>query len=284
MARHAAAIALAAICALSCSSRQRIATEKAVASALVSDEQEKEIGLAVREELEKKESVRYVEDAAVVAYVKQISDKLLPLAEKDRPGVSWSVRVIDDPKTVNAFATPGGFLYVYSGLILAADDAAEVAGVLAHEAGHVVARHSARQMVNAMGLEAIAGVALGKNPGATAQLAAGFAGKTLLLAHGRSEEIEADEYGARYASAAGYDPRGIATFFQKLEKESGKTPALLTWLSTHPPSSDRIAKVDRYIQENRLTGKGGHDAAAIAKVKARIRALPPLPAKPKPAA
>jgi predicted Zn-dependent protease len=269
----------AALCALAaCSARQRIATETALAEALVSDEQEKQIGLAVRDDLEKKDQVRYLQDPTVTAFVKEISGKILPLAEKDRPGVTWTVAVIDDPKTVNAFATPGGYLYVYSGLLLAADDPAEVAGVLAHEAGHVVARHSARQMVNAMGIEAVTQIALGENAGGTAQLAAALAGKTLLLAHSRSEELEADEFGARYASAAGYDPRGIATFFQKLEAEQGKTPAILTWLSTHPPSAERIQKVDRYIAENHLAGTGGRDPKALAKVKARIRALPPPPA------
>jgi len=262
-----------AVAGLACSAQQRVATEMALAEALVSDEQEKQIGLAVREDL-KKENVRYLEDATVAGYVKEVSGKILRLASRDRPGVEWSVKVIDDPKTVNAFATPGGFLYVYSGLLLAAADTAEVAGVLAHEAGHEVARHSARQMVNAMGIEAVTRVALGADPGATAQLAAGFAGKTLLLAHSRSEEIEADALGARYTSGAGYDPRGIATFFQRLEAGSGSSPGVLSWLSTHPPSSERVEKVNRYIAANKLTAKGGRDPAPLAKVKARLKALP----------
>jgi len=262
-----------AVAGLACSAQQRVATEMALAEALVSDEQEKQIGLAVREDL-KKENVRYLEDATVAGYVKEVSGKILRLASRDRPGVEWSVKVIDDPKTVNAFATPGGFLYVYSGLLLAAADTAEVAGVLAHEAGHEVARHSARQMVNAMGIEAVTRVALGADPGATAQLAAGFAGKTLLLAHSRSEEIEADALGARYTSGAGYDPRGIATFFQRLEAGSGGSPGGLSWLSTHPPSSERVEKVNRYIAANKLTAKGGRDPAPLAKVKARLKALP----------
>ena len=88
---------------------------------------------------------------------------------------------------------------MYTGLLLAADNEAELAGVLAHEAGHVVGRHSARAMVNAYGLQAITQVALGKNPGPAAQIAAQLAGGGRELAHGRSEETEADEYGAKYA-------------------------------------------------------------------------------------
>jgi predicted Zn-dependent protease len=262
-----------------CSAAQRVQAEKLAAEVLIPDEQEAKIGLAVRAELEEKQGVRYVEDAAVNGYVKGITDRILPLAAADRPGLTWQVRVIDDPKTVNAFATPGGYLYVYSGLLLAAADTAEVAGVLAHEAGHVVARHSARQMVSAMGLDAVTRLALGENPGGVAQLAAGFAGQTLMLAHGRGEEYEADEYGARYTAKVGYDPRGIGTFFEKLEaREGGAAPP--TWLSTHPATPDRIRKVDALVAREGLSGKGGRDPAPLAAVKAGLKALPREPAKP----
>lgn len=270
----ALALALAA-----CSAQQRISAETTMASILIPTDQEKQLGLQVKDQLEKQEQVRYITDPAVDGYVQQVSGKVLAFARQDRPDVEWSVKVIDDPKTVNAFATPGGFLYVYSGLLLAADDTAEVAGVMGHEAGHVVARHSARQMVNAMGLEKVVAVALGKNPSGAAQIAAGLAGKTALLAYGRSDENEADEYGARYASAAGYDPRGIATFFQKLEKGESQ-PGWASFLSTHPATPDRIQKVDRYVVEHRLGGAGGRGGADLAKVKERLRQLPPPPAKP----
>jgi predicted Zn-dependent protease len=151
---------------------------------------------------------------------------------------------------------------------------------MGHESGHVVARHSARQMVNAMGLETILGVALGNNPSGAAQLAAGLAGKTALLAYGRSDELEADQYGARYSAAAGYDPRGIATFFQKLEKAGGSQPGWATFLSTHPSNPDRIEKVNRYIEQHHLAGAGGHDPGELNRVKERLRQLPPPPEKP----
>jgi predicted Zn-dependent protease len=280
--RTSLAVALSTLAA--CSAQQRIAAEKSLADVLVPPEQEKQIGLQVKEQLETKEHIRYLQEPQVNAYVQEVAGKILVHARKDRPEVEWTVRVIDDPKTVNAFATPGGYLYVYSGLLLAADDTAEVAGVLAHEAGHVVGRHSARQMVNAFGLQAVLSIALGKNPNGAAQLAAGLAGKTALLAHGRSEEIEADEYGARYSSAAGYDPRGIATFFEKLEKGGGSQPGWATLFSTHPATPDRIEKVNRYIARHALAGTGGRGHTQLAQVKARIKALPPPPAKPAQAA
>lgn len=253
-----------------CSKQQRVRAETAAAKLLISDQQEQQLGLQVKKELETKEKIRYVQDPAVVQYVTQISNKINRFASKDRPNVRWSVHVIDDPKTVNAFATPGGFLYVYTGLILAADNEAELAGVMAHEAGHVVGRHSARQMVNAYGLQAVTAMALGKDAGQLAQVAAGLAGNGVLLAHGRSEETEADEYGARYASAAGYNPQGLVSFFQKLAKEEGKTNQALKWLSTHPSSADRVRHLNQYIAANRLSG-GELGANTLAPIKAKLR-------------
>ena len=195
---RALALASAAVLAsAACSHEQYRGAETAAAKALISDEQGNQIGLQVKQELEQKEHVKYVEDPQVVSFVKGITDKILPLAEKDRLGVKWDVKVIDDAKTVNAFATPGGYLYVYSGLLLAADNPSEIAGVLSHEAGHVVGRHSARQMVDAYGLQAVAALALGKNPGLAAQVATGVVGQGLTLANSRGDETEADEYGAK---------------------------------------------------------------------------------------
>ncbi len=270
--RRAAIASLVLASLLACSARQRVGIETEAAKILVSDEQENQIGLQIKQELEQKEHIRYLDDAEVNAYLQGIAGRILTHAEKDRPGVKWQVSIIDDPRTVNAFATPGGFVYVFSGLLLAADDAAEVAGVLAHEAGHVVARHAARQMVNAFGLEAVTALALGKNPSLAAQVAAAIAEKGVLLAHSRSDEAEADEYGARYASAAGYDPHGLTDFFRKLQAQEGKTPALLTWLSDHPATPDRVAAVERQIAEQRLSGTE-RDQETHERIKRRLLEL-----------
>lgn len=250
--------ALASLLGAGCSTttsagRTRAKVETAAAKLLISDEQETQLGLQVREQL-KQQHVKFLEDPQVVQYVTGVANRITGLASKDRPDVKWQVSVIDDPKTVNAFATPGGFIYVYTGLLAAADNEAELAGVLAHECGHVVARHSARQLVDAYGLEAIAALALGKNPGLASQLGAKVASSGLMLANSRSDEAEADTYGVRYASAAGYDPHGLVSFFQKLQSKEGKTPALLSFLSDHPATAERIAATQRYIADNHLTG------------------------------
>lgn len=277
-ARPVLAVLVLAIGLGGCAERQRVAAETAVAKALISDEQETQLGMQVQQELQK-QNVRYLDDPEVTAYVRAITAKIFPLAEKDRPGVKWSVRVIDDPNVVNAFATPGGFLYVYTGLLLAAADTAEVAGVLGHESGHVVARHSARQMVDAYGLEAVTSLALGKNPGLLTQVASGVAGKGAMLANSRWDETEADEYGARYTSGSGYDPRGLVTFFQKLQAQEGKQPKALAWLSDHPATPDRIQHVEEYIKSHHLGGTGGRDQGPTQALQARVRQVGKTPVK-----
>jgi predicted Zn-dependent protease len=260
-------ITLAAVLSTGCA-KQRIAAEKAIAQTFISDEQEEQLGRQVKQELEQKEKIQYVQDPVVVDYVNKVATPILQAANNDRRGVKWKIHVINDPKTVNAFATPGGYLYVYTGLILAADNEAELAGVLAHEAGHVVGRHSARAMVNAYGIQAVADAALGKNPGTAAQIATQLAGGGAMLAHGRSEETEADEYGARYSTIARYDPHGLITFFQKLQAKEGNTPGVLKWLSTHPTSADRIQHLEQYIAQHGLSGTElGADRLAPIKQK-----------------
>ena len=282
MTRAARAAAAAAILSLTatagCSHAQRAQAETTVAKALISDEQENQLGAQVKQELEQKQKVKYLGDPQVVGFVKGMTDRILPLAEKDRPGVKWDVKVIDDPKTVNAFATPGGFLYVYSGLLLAADDEAELAGVLSHEAGHVVARHSARQMIDALGLQTVIGLALGENPSMLSKVVAGAGGQGLMLANSREDETEADEYGAKYTSAAGYDPNGLITFFEKLRKMEGSSPGFAKFLSDHPATPDRIAHLQQYIAAKHLNGTGGRDRGALAAVKQKVPKASATPA------
>ncbi|MGZ6069940.1 MAG: M48 family metallopeptidase [Myxococcaceae bacterium] len=228
-------------------------TTEGMAKALVPDEQENQLGQQVKQELDK-QGTKYIQDPEIVNYVQGVAKKIFVSANKDRPGVNWKVYVIDDPKQVNAFATPGGNLFVFSGLLMAADNEAQLAGVWGHESGHVVARHSARQMVDAMGLETVLGMALGQNPNQLAELAGTLAAKGALLSYSRQDETEADEYGARYAAAAGYDPHGIIQFFEKLKSMEGNVPSFAQYLSDHPLTADRITHLQQYIAEKHLTG------------------------------
>ncbi len=259
--------------AAGCSARQRIGLETAAAKALISDDQEQQLGQQVKSELEQKQHIKYITDGAVTSYVQGVVNRILPFAKQDRPNQKWELHVIDDSKTVNAFATPGGYIYVYSGLVLEAANEAELAGVLSHESGHVVARHSARQLADAYGLEAILSLAIGENPSLLKQLGASIAGQGVMLANSRSDEDEADEYGARYSSAAGYDPHGLVTFFEKLLRKQGSESKALTWLSTHPATSDRIEHINHFIAENHLTGTD-LGTERLAPIKHRLSSRP----------
>src|SRR6185436_1161627 len=254
----------AAWAVLACSAGQRAQVETTLARTLISDEQSNQIGAQVHADAESS-GVRYVQDPAVRGYVESVATRIFALARPDRPGVDYHVHLIDDPKTVNAFAAPGGHLFVYSGLLLAAANEAELAAVIGHETGHVVDRHVERAMVNAYGLDALASAALGRNPGPAKELAAGVVGTGVMRAHSRSEETEADEYGVRTVAGIGYDPRAMLTFLAQLQSGEGKTPRVPQWLSTHPLTPDRIEHLERYIADNRLSGSdlGAQRLAAI---------------------
>ncbi|MFZ5440757.1 MAG: M48 family metallopeptidase [Myxococcota bacterium] len=247
------ALVLSSLCFFAgCTLTQRRDTEKVIAQTLISDDQEFQLGLQVHEQL-KKDNTKFLENPTVEIYVESLARKLIGQADKERK-LEWKWFVIDEPNTINAFATPGGRIYVYTGLLLAAENEAEVIGVLGHEIGHVVGRHSARQLVASKGLETVVNMALGKEPNEIVALASGLAGKTAQLAYGRDMELEADQYGARYASGAGYDPRGLATFFDKLKAKYGDTGPVMTFFSTHPANSDRINQVTQLIAAENLQG------------------------------
>lgn len=264
---------LLALTPVACGSMAARNAETAAAEALISSEQENQIGAQVKAELEQKQGIQYVPDPVITNYVNAVAGKVIAVGKKDRRDVNWQVHVINDPKQVNAFATPGGYLYVYTGLLAAAENEAELAGVMAHETAHVVARHSARRLVSAYGFQAVAAMALGQNPGLLGQVAGAVAIQGALLKNSRRDETEADELGARYAHGAGYDPAALATFFQKLKAKEGSTPGVLKYFATHPATGDRIAHINSFSASKGLTG-GALNAQQYAQMKARIASLP----------
>jgi predicted Zn-dependent protease len=258
-----------ALTATGCSSQPIRTAETAVARVLVSPQQENQLGAQLHQQLEK-EGMRYIQDKAVVDYVEQVARPILRQAKRERPDVTFHLHVVDKPGEVNAFATPGGHLYVMSGLIGAVHNDAELAGVIAHEAGHVVARHPARNMVQAYGLQTVAAPALGRNPSLLEQIGATVVANGALLAHSRSQELEADEYGALYSAGAGYDPRALISFFQTLQRSEGRTPKAMTWLSTHPATSERISRLQQFIAEKKLRGGQLNTVNQLASVQQRL--------------
>ncbi len=185
------------------------------------------------------------------AYVRTIGQSLARVSET--PNLSYTFTVLNDPK-VNAFAVPGGYVYVTRGLLALADNEAEMAGVLAHEIGHVAARHTAERYSQAVAANlglTVLGV-LGSAAGVPASVGtlASFGAQAYLQSFSREQELEADMLGVRYMTRAGYDPRAMISFFRKLQGHdaleaalSGKREAADRFhiMSTHPRTADRIA-------------------------------------------
>jgi predicted Zn-dependent protease len=169
------------------------------------------------------------------------------VAQTELRNVPWTFDIVDDP-AINAFSIPGGHVYVNRGLIAAADQESELAGVLAHEISHVVARHSTEQLSRQYGLSVVAGAALGQNPEAYAKILAQVLAGGALARFSRAAEDEADKLGVRTMFDAGYDPNGMVTMFEELlRREQSQPNAVDRFFATHPLTADRITSVRKEI-------------------------------------
>lgn len=210
--------------------------QRAAADALVPVSEENKLGRQLSAEVEKK--LKLHGDREVQQYVERVGRRIAAKAADTPEGIKYTFRVIDDDKQVNAFALPGGYIYVFTGLMKLAGDEAELASVIGHEIAHVSQRHVAERLVTQYGLQTVLALALGENPGLLAQIVAQLAATGALLTYTREQESEADLRGVPYAVAAGYDPQGFIRLFTKLKK--GEGPAFSQFLSDHPLPSARI--------------------------------------------
>lgn len=211
---------------------------------LFSTQQEVRMGEEFAREVERQE--RLLPDVQIQSYVDQIGQRIA--AVSDRPDIKYHFKVIDKPGQVNAFSLPGGYVYLYSGLLKRVESEAELAGVLAHEIGHVAARHATERLTLMYGYRLGVSLLLGENPSEIAKLVSNLFGVGGLLAYSRRDEYEADRLGVRYASSAGYDPHGLLSFLKKLKEMEKREPSLLEQLlSTHPPTTERIKRVQEQI-------------------------------------
>jgi predicted Zn-dependent protease len=206
-----------------------------------SKENEIKIGRQLATQIE--QEVKIVDDPLVSEYINRVGQNLVLHSDAKIP---FTIKVVEDDE-VNAFSIPGGFLYVNTGLILATDNEAELASVMAHEIAHVAARHAIENYGKARLLSAgiLAGIIFGGPITSTILQNAGGLGEGLAYLHfSRGAEIEADMLGAQYLYAAGYDPTAMATMFEKLAAQNRKKPNSVKRLfSTHPPSLERRDKV-----------------------------------------
>ena len=162
----------------------------------------------------------------------------------------WTFRIVEDDSTLNAFATPGGFIYVYTGLIKFLDSEEQLAGVLAHEIAHADRRHSTDQLTKIYGISLLLQVVLGQNQGLLSDIAASL----LTLSFSREAESEADRFSVIYLCPTMYEADGAADFFEKIESAGGSGPP--EFLSTHPSPANRIEAIRQEAQSRNCAGSG----------------------------
>ncbi len=209
--------------------------------AKMSGSTEKEVRLGRELAAEVDRQAKFIDDPMITEYVNRVGQNIVLHSDAKVP---FTIKVIDSDE-VNAFALPGGFFYVNKGLILVADNEAELAGVMAHETGHVAARHAVENQTKANLLEYLAmggSIFLGGIPGMIYQNTAGLGLLGIFMKFSRSAEEEADRLGVQYMWAAGYDPTAMATMFEKLEAKSKKKPGLISRaFASHPAPPERRA-------------------------------------------
>jgi predicted Zn-dependent protease len=209
---------------------------------------EKEIALGKQLASEVERQAKIINDPVVAEYVNRVGQNLVRNSDAKVP---FTIKVIDSEE-VNAFALPGGFFFVNSGLIMKADNEAELAGVMAHEIGHVAARHGTRQATRGeiAQLGMIPLIFMGGWTGYGIYQAASVLVPVGFLQFSRAMESEADLLGLEYMYKAGYDPTAFVDFFEKIETLEKRKPGTMAKVfSTHPPTDSRIQAAQKNIQQ-----------------------------------
>lgn len=219
----------------------------------MSDLQEVKLAQQINDELIASGKLRLSQNHQLNQIIKRIGKRLAITSES--PNLPYTFQVVDD-RSINAFATMGGFVYINTGLIATAENEAELASVIAHEIAHITARHSITQMRDvalSQGLMSAAGLRENTIVQLGVQLAVD-------LPHSRKAELEADQLGLKNLKNAGYAPVGMITFMRKLMQKSG--PSAPELLSTHPATSDRVKALSRVVDDQQFYQGDGLDNQA----------------------
>lgn len=217
---------------------------------LISIEEEWQMGQQLEAEIAREMDL--VRDQAALSYVNQVGQRMVnQTAMRELP---WEFHIVNDP-SINAFNIPGGHVYVHTGLIQAANNASELAGVMAHEISHGVERHATERLTQAYGLNILAALVLGQNPGIIEQLVAQIVGTGAIAKFSRDDEREADEMGVQMMYEAGYNPEGMANMFRTLLAERERRPSQLEqFFATHPLSEERIRSIESRVANMSRSG------------------------------
>jgi beta-barrel assembly-enhancing protease len=246
------------------------------AISLISVDDEIKLGREAQSQVRKE--IPQLTDSAVASYVGSVGRRLAAGAPGPKYPYTFSVA---NYRELNAFALPGGPVWIHRGIIHAAQNESQLAGVLAHEVAHIAQRHAADQITKqlaANGLLGLLGALLGNAGGGarTAQIGAQILAGGYMLKFSRDDEREADRIGMRIMQSAGWDPRGMADFMDVLRREQGRDPGSVeVFLSSHPAPGERAALLRRAVGSQ---VKGRRDSGAFRSVKSRAQKLPP--AKP----
>lgn len=211
---------------------------------ILSTQEEISLGEKFATEVEEQETL--LDDPVVRASVARVCARLASVAP--RQNVQYTAKVIDAPDTVNAFALPGGFLYIYTGLLKICENEAELAGVMAHEIAHVAAYHHGETLTRMVGLQVMATMVLGKDPSQTARLVADLFLSGVAARYSREQERQADSLGMEILFRAGYRPDAMISFMHKL-MEYNRGRVYLPIFSSHPPTEERILLLQQLVQK-----------------------------------
>lgn len=219
---------------LGCATEYNLATKEEEV-VVIPVEREVNMGNSLSRQVEKKFAL--VEDIYLQKRISDIGERIVAVC--DRRDISYHFKVLNNEEA-NAFALPGGFVYIFSGLLKEIDSDAELAAVLAHEVGHIAARHSVKRLQKALGYDIFLIIAAqnAEDGAAAAKIGAGI--NELFLAYSREDEMQSDRLAARYIKKAGFAPEGMIAFLEKLRKIKHDKPIQPQYLRTHPYIDDRI--------------------------------------------
>jgi predicted Zn-dependent protease len=253
-------------------------TASVTAISLVSVEQEIALGREAQRQV--RGQVLELTDRQTREYVRSVGRRLAARAGGPKYPYSFSVA---NYRELNAFALPGGPVWIHRGIIHAAATEAQLAGVVAHEVAHIAQRHAADQISKrlvANGALGLLGALLGNGSGArAAQIGAAVLAGGYMLKFSRDDELEADRVGTHIMRRAGWDPRGMAEFVETLRRQQGRNPGSVeVFLSSHPAPAERVSAL-RKLPGTRAAGR--RDSPEFQRVKRRVAALPPARSMPK---
>jgi len=246
-----------------------------VSGCAISQQQEQQIGRDYAAQLD--QELPIVNEPAVEGYLSALGAEIAQ--NTDRAGFTYQFRLVNS-NVVNAFAVPGGYIYINRGIVERASNMAELAGVVAHEIAHVDRRHSAEQIERAQTANTgvtLAYILLGRNPSTVERAALDVGGGLYFANHSRDAENEADATAVPLLVQSGIDPEGLPSFFRKLiDAQRGESSDVAQWFSTHPTTEDRIDHVRQLIDRQPASQLRGlqKDSDAFQRFKAAVSRLP----------